>query len=370
MPDQSETVGGNQGNMWPWGDGAAPAYPPPPEWYAPPATTRPLASGASDAPAPVMPPDPSAPWPAAYPPAATVPPNPYTTGAPGAVGTPRYPEFAPGGTVDPARMRQTEPGNRGRPAAGAARAGTAVGAGAGLVALLTKAAFLLKFALPLFSAVASFGVYAVIFGWQFGLGIVLLLLVHEMGHVVVIRAKGLPASLPIFVPLLGAAVFMKRLPQRVSDEAEIAIGGPLAGALAGAVCYAAFFATDSRLWLVLAYFSFLINLFNLIPVSPLDGGRVVGAISKWIWPLGLVALGVLFWYTQSLILLIVGWFGLMQTISRFRGGPALDRYYQVPLLTRLWITAVYFGLAAVLALAILQIQPLLATAGGSSPFGL
>ena len=349
MPDLPNTPGAAE-DLWRRDDQPAPsspaypAYPPPPEYYLPPV--------------PASPPPPN-PYPG-Y----SYPPNPHAP--PGAVGAPQYPAYAPDGRVDPERMRQMEPG---RPAASnATRAGTAVGAGAGIIALLTKFGFLLKFALPLVSALASFGVYAALFGWQFGLGLVALLFIHEMGHVVVIRAKGLPASLPVFIPLLGAAVFMRRLPQSVRDEAEIAIGGPLAGALAGGVCYGVYLITDHRLWLVLAYFSFFLTLFNLIPVSPLDGGRVVGAISKWIWPLGLVAVGVLFWYTHSIILLIVGWFGLMQTLARFRGGAAMERYYKVPILSRLWITGIYFGLAAVLALAILQIEPLIAMAG--SPFGM
>lgn len=357
MSERQTAPDGAEPSRWLWENGVVPAYPPPPDYYTTPTPLNPSSPAAPQWPASPPPPDPYAPSVADG-----LPPNPYERGA---VGAPQYPAFAPDGRVDPARMRQAVPG---RSRSGATRTGAAVGAGAGLVALLTKAAFLLKFALPLLSAVASFGVYAAIFGWQFGLGIVLLLFVHEMGHVLVIRAKGLPASLPIFVPLLGAAVFMKRLPQSVRDEAEIAIGGPLAGTLAGAVCYAAYLGNGSRLWLVLAYFSFLINLFNLIPVSPLDGGRVVGAISKWIWPLGLVAIAVLFWYTQSIILLIVGWFGLTQTIARFRGGDALEHYYKIPLVSRLWITLVYFGLATVLALAILQIEPLLAVSG--SPFGL
>lgn len=349
MPDQAN-LPGTDGGYWRSDEPAATAYPPPPEYYAPHSSTpEPLPPNPYDVFGQHAPPDPYAP--------------PDTTRR-DVVGAPQYPAFAPDGRVDPSRMRQGEPG---RGMSGAARTGAAVGTGAGVLALFTKFAFLLKFALPLVSALASFGVYAALFGWQFGLGLVLLLFVHEMGHVLVIRAKGLPATLPVFVPLLGAAVFMRKMPQSVRDEAEIAIGGPLAGALAGGVCYAAFVATDSRLWLVLAYFSFFLNLFNLIPVSPLDGGRVVGAISKWFWPLGLVAIGVLFWYTHSLILLIVGWFGFMQTLARFRMSAAAERYYAIPLLSRLWITLVYFGLAAVLALALLQIEPLIALAG--SPFG-
>jgi Zn-dependent protease len=221
---------------------------------------------------------------------------------------------------------------------------------------------------PLLSALLSLGVYAALFGWQFGAGIVALLFVHELGHVAVIRAKGLPATLPVFIPLLGAAVFMRRLPLNARDEADIAIAGPVAGALAGGVCYVAYLETGLHLWLALAFLSFLLNLFNLIPVSPLDGGRVAGAISRWIWPIGLALLVVLFFYTFSLILLIVGWLGFVETVNRFRMRPGQLAYYRVPWPARVYITALYFGLVAVLSVATVQAQQLLA--GGPSPFGL
>ncbi len=260
-------------------------------------------------------------------------------------------------------MRQTE---QRRPSSGSG-AGAAVGIGATVIAGVSKIGLLAKFALPLFSALASVGVYALLFGWQFGIGIVVLLFVHEMGHVMVIRAKGIPATLPVFIPLLGAAVIMRRMPHNAQDEAEIAIAGPLAGALGGAACLAVYNQTGLHLWLALAYFSFFINLINLIPVSPLDGGRIVGAISKWIWPLGLLVIAVGFYYTHSIILLLVGWLGLLQTIERFRRASALDAYYKMPFSSRVWITLLYFALAAALAVGMLDTQHLLAA--GVSPFG-
>src|SRR5262245_13156155 len=183
------------------------------------------------------------------------------------------------------------PGARPRP--GTAPSGRAEAAGCalgtGLIAVLSKTAIIGKFLIPFGSALLSIGAYAWLFGgWQVGAGIVVLLFIHEMGHFLLIRAKGLPASLPVFIPLVGAYVALRRMPHDARDEAEIAIAGPVAGALAGAACYALFLQTGLHLFLLLAYFSFLINLLNLIPVSPLDGGRIVGAISRWIWPLALV----------------------------------------------------------------------------------
>jgi Zn-dependent protease len=257
-------------------------------------------------------------------------------------------------------LRRTEPGAR-RSAGGTT---AAVGLGATIIAALSKVGLLIKFALPLMSALASFGIYAALYGWQFGLGIVGLLFVHEMGHFVVIRAKGLPASLPVFVPLLGAYVALRQLPRNALDGAEIAIAGPVTGALGGLACYAIYEQTGARIWLALAFFSFLINLLNLIPVSPLDGGRIVGAISKWIWPIGLGVVVLAFFYTHSILLLIVGWLGLVQMVSQFRAGARLDSYYRVSLAARIWVAVLYFGLTAALAVATFQTQGMLVIGGG------
>lgn len=257
------------------------------------------------------------------------------------------------------------PGDVQRPAnAHAGRAGAAGCAlGAGLVAMLSKVAIVGKFLIPFASALLSIGAYALLFGgWQVGLGIVVLLFIHEMGHFFIIRAKGLPASLPVFIPLVGAYVAMRSMPQDARDEAEIAIAGPIAGAIAGATCYLIFLQTDQHLFLLLAYFSFLINLLNLIPVSPLDGGRIVGAISRWIWPLGLVLVAVAFYYTRNILLLLLIWFGLMQTLSLFRASPAMRGYYSIGILPRTYITLLYVSLAVGLGLGYYVTQQLLTSA--------
>jgi Zn-dependent protease len=186
--------------------------------------------------------------------------------------------------------------------------------------------------------------------WELGVGIVALLFIHEMGHFIVIRAKGLPASLPVFIPLIGAYVTMRQMPRNVRDEAEIALAGPIAGGLAGLACLVAYQYTLDPALITLAYLTFLINLLNLVPVSPLDGGRIVGAISRWFWPVGLAALAVGFFYTGNLILLLVAIFGFAQTIGRFATARSRDPYYKISFLARLYVTTLYFGLAAALVL--------------------
>jgi Zn-dependent protease len=242
--------------------------------------------------------------------------------------------------------------------------------GAAILAVLSKLAVVGKVLLPFLSAVASLVTYAWFFGgWQFGLGIVVLLFAHEMGHYVIIRAKGIPASWPVFIPLLGAYVAMRRMPVNARDEAEIAIAGPFAGAMASALCFWLYHVTGLTVLLPLAYLSFLVNLLNLIPVSPLDGGRIVGAISRWIWPIGLVALGIAFIYTQSILLIILLWLGFLETISRFRMASVAGSYYRIPLLSRAYITIFYFGLAAALAIGMFATGSMLAAQVGQPHFG-
>jgi Zn-dependent protease len=190
-----------------------------------------------------------------------------------------------------------------------------------------------------------------------------LLLVHEMGHYVVIRAKGLPAGLPIFIPLVGAFVTMRRAPQSVRGEAEIALAGPIAGTVGGVICLLAYWQTGLPVLLPLAYFSFYINLLNLIPVGPLDGARVTAAISKWIWPLGLLGVALGAWYTHDVLLIVLGAVGAFQLITRF-GEAGKSSYYDISLGARIYVTLLYFGLAAVLAYATFTIQPLMQARGG------
>ena len=140
------------------------------------------------------------------------------------------------------------------------------------------------------------------------------------------------------------------------DEAEIALAGPIAGGLAGLGCLALYQVTGEATLINLAYITFFINLLNLVPISPLDGGRVVGAISRWFWPLGLIAVGVGFYYTQSWILLLVAVFGLAQTVGRFATARSRDPYYKISFGARLYVTTLYFGLAGALALGMLATQ--------------
>ena len=140
-------------------------------------------------------------------------------------------------------------------------------------AVLLKLAGSLKF-LGIFVAV---GGYALIWGWRFGVGFVLLILVHELGHYVEAKRQGLNPQIPVFIPFLGAYVALRNQPFDPWRNALVAAAGPFAGGLGALACLVYGEATDSNLFRALAYMGFLLNLFNLIPIAFLDGGHILRA---------------------------------------------------------------------------------------------
>ncbi|MBC7542122.1 MAG: site-2 protease family protein [Candidatus Sericytochromatia bacterium] len=236
--------------------------------------------------------------------------------------------------------------------------------GPGLAALMAIGAVLIKlkwvltalklgkFTTMFASMIVSVAVYAMMFGWPFAVGFIGLLFIHEMGHAAVLKARGIAAGAPVFIPLFGAAITMRQHPPDAETEAAVGIGGPIAGTAAASLCWGVFLMTGSAFWCALAYTGFFLNLFNLLPVSPLDGGRVAGAISRWLWIPGLLLLGVSLWLRFSPILVLVAILGLMQLGGEFRR-PATERarYYDVPFGARVRIAVLYFGLALFLGYA-------------------
>ena len=153
-------------------------------------------------------------------------------------------------------------------------------------------------------------------GWIFGVGFVLLILVHELGHAFAIKRVGLKASWPVFIPFFGAMINLKQQPRTPDEEAVIAYGGPLVGTLASVAVAAVYFATGARIALSLAYTGFFLNLFNMVPIRPLDGGRVAQAFSKRAWLVGLVLLGGMFYFNHAPQLLLIGALALAHAFSR------------------------------------------------------
>jgi Zn-dependent protease len=196
---------------------------------------------------------------------------------------------------------------------------------AGLAVLAGKAKFLLaglkflplgKLLLTSLTMVTSIWLYAQIYGLKFAAGFVILILLHELGHGVAMKSVGVEAGWPIFIPFFGASISLKSMPRSAYDHAVIAYGGPLAGAAASLVCAAIALVTREQYWLALANAGFFLNLFNLIPMEPLDGGRIASGFSRRSWIVGAVLLGGMFLVTHAPQLLLIAVLALMSGARR------------------------------------------------------
>jgi Zn-dependent protease len=155
-----------------------------------------------------------------------------------------------------------------------------------LLLLLLSGAKLGKIALTGGSMLLSLIVYAFVFGWRYAAGFIALLFVHEMGHYIAARKRGLDVGAPTFIPFVAAWIELKQLPHDAETEAFVGLGGPLLGSVGALACYFIALSYDATWLLAVAYAGFFLNLFNLIPLSPFDGGRITAVLSPRIWLLG------------------------------------------------------------------------------------
>lgn len=227
-------------------------------------------------------------------------------------------------------------------------------AGALLAKFFVKLKFLFVF-LKLGKILSTFGsmilmiwVYATIHGWMFAVGFVLLLFMHEMGHYFAAKKAKLPVSTPIFIPFVGAFISMKKTPSDASTEAFVAIGGPVLGSIGALICLAIYYATGKSIFMALAYSGFILNLFNLIPVHPLDGGRIVTAISPALWIIGipLMLVAAIKFLNPIIIMFLI--LGAIELYKYYKNPD--KKYYEVKKSTRVIYALTYFGLTAVLGL--------------------
>ena len=233
----------------------------------------------------------------------------------------------------------------------------AVTTGAGILAILASKLqylfILLKFGKiggTFITMLVSVFAYGLLFGWAYAVGFVALLFCHEMGHVLVARWQGVNVSAPMFVPFMGAFISMRGMPDDSLGEAAIAAGGPVLGSVAALACVALFGITHQPLLLALGYVGFFLNLFNLIPMSPLDGGRILGAASRWAYVIGLPILAVVAIWRFNPFLLFILVLGAMDAFQRFRGGASNSTYYSAISPAARWAVAGgYVLLAALLA---------------------
>ena len=223
---------------------------------------------------------------------------------------------------------------------------------AALGAFLAKFGAVLFKAKFLFSMFVSAAVYVWLGGWWFGIGLVVLLFVHEMGHVLEAKRQGLPVSAPVFIPFMGALITLKQMPHDAWREAKLAIAGPLLGSAGALALYIAAVAEDSRPLKALAFLGFFINLFNLLPVIPLDGGRITAALHPALWFAGFLGLLALVILRPNPILIIILLLAGSELWRRWqlRHHPEMQEYYRVAPHRRVIMGVLYFGLAAALVL--------------------
>ncbi len=234
-----------------------------------------------------------------------------------------------------------------------------------LILLVLASAKFGKILLTVGTMALSILAYSLVFGWAYAVGFVLLIFVHEMGHFVAARQKGLNVGLPTFIPFVGAWIQLKDQPMNAETEAYVGFAGPLVGSIGALACYFLAREFDSRLLLALSYAGFFINLFNLIPLSPFDGGRITAVLSPRVWLIGAPILLAIFLWRPSPLLVMMAIIAAPQVMRAFRYNPAAPEnaaYYDASLETKLTYGASYIGLAAFLAVMSYDVKAMLGPA--------
>lgn len=217
----------------------------------------------------------------------------------------------------------------------------------GLKAL--KAGAVLKTGLTM---VLSMWAYAMAWGWAYAAAFVLLIFVHEMGHVYALKEFKIRASVPIFIPFVGAFVAMKEMPKNARIEAWTGIAGPLVGTGGAMLCWSVALYTGNSFWMAVTYSGFFLNLFNLIPIRPLDGGRVVAAISPKLWILGFIGILVMFIQSFNPILFFILILAGRNVYELWKKKDKSEmEYYEVDRRTKVQISLLYFGLLVFLGIS-------------------
>lgn len=210
--------------------------------------------------------------------------------------------------------------------------------------------------------IVSVVMYAFVYGWQYAVGFVGLIFVHEMGHYLAAKQKGLDVGVPVFIPFVGAWIALKEMPHDAEMEAYIGLGGPLVGSIGALACYFAAREWNSMLLLAISYSGFFLNLFNLIPVPPLDGGRITAVLSPRLWLLGLPILVAIFFYHPNPMLILIAVLAIPQVWRYFKNkeeNPEEQAYYDVPLETKIMYGTYYLALLIFLAMMVDGVHQLL-----------
>ena len=271
------------------------------------------------------------------------------------VGAPEGPRAEPAPIFEP-HPQAPEPASEPRRQGPIRRRLSAIGAAILAALAKFKAILLLLPKLKLLAStgtiVVSLAAYAVLWGWPFAAGFIALLFVHEMGHAIALRREGIKASAPMFIPFLGAVIAARSLGDNAVAEARVGLAGPILGSIGAAACILVWHATGNDLWRALAFTGFFLNLFNLLPVVPLDGGRAMAAMAPWMWFVGFAAMIPLAIIFPNPIILLILVFAGFETYKRWQqrrsGGVTQQAYYRVKPLDRALVAAVYLSLVALL----------------------
>ncbi len=212
----------------------------------------------------------------------------------------------------------------------------------------------------------SLAIYATIWGWPYAAGFIALMFAHEMGHYVAARQCGLNVGAPAFIPFVGAWINLKEQPRDVRTEAYVAVAGPLVGTVSAVAVYLWGRWTDSTLLLAIAYAGLFLNLFNLLPVSPLDGGRITAIISPRVWLIGAPVMLAMLFYRPSPVLAIIAIIAFPQLIKAWKYDPKAPEnlaYYGVPFQTKLEYGGLYLALTAYLSVMTFEVHEMLDAMG-------
>jgi Zn-dependent protease len=175
-------------------------------------------------------------------------------------------------------------------------------------------------------------------------GFVGITLIHEVGHAVAIRAKGLRAGFMVFIPFIGGAVTLKDQPRSVYDDALIGLAGPAAGTFASLACLQVYKWKDDPLWLLIAFLGFALNLFNLLPIGMLDGGRISAAVTKWMWVFGGGALAYKVFDQPNPLTIVIAVLAAFQVYASIVREKTDAHFYDVTPIQRAAIAVLYFAL--------------------------
>jgi Zn-dependent protease len=207
---------------------------------------------------------------------------------------------------------------------------------------------LTQFAVAGGTMAVSIAAYATKYPLPLVIGFVTIVLVHEIGHAVVIRAKGLRAGMMVFIPFVGGAVTLKDQPRSAYDDAQIGLAGPIAGTLASLVFLQIFKWTDATAYLAIAAAGFALNLINLLPIGMLDGGRISAAVTKWMWVFGGGALVYKVIKQPNPLMLLILFLVAFQVYASIMREKDDKTFYEITGTQRAAIAVAYFALVVFL----------------------